>query len=134
MAPVKAPASQVVTPLKNIPAEVSESVEEGFAFCQANPLLRLIAAFADEDEVNLNRGYIRSYCQARPAGRLTVSIFNGYTGLVEVEVEGLPELVQKFSPNQTEACQTPALSLFFKVYVKKDTTETDGQAEPSSSA
>jgi hypothetical protein len=122
MAPVEAPASAVKTPLDQIPEDVSASVEEAYAFCQENPAMRLIVPFESDEDVAVNRGYIRSYCEARKDGRLTASIWAGYTN------EDASVFVQK----ATEDKNVPALSLFLIKYVRRERTAASNTSSNAS--
>jgi hypothetical protein len=120
MIPVKAPASAVKIPVSLIPDDVQQSIEEAFAYCEQNPAERLTVPFDTAEAAAEAKTQIRSYCEARPAGRLSASIWEGFAGTLE-------NGNVKFSPQETEACKTPALSLFLKVYVKKE-RGSNGQA------
>ncbi len=113
MTPVDAPASSVKTPLADIPDEVRESVEEGFAFCQQSPGKRLVVPFGSDDEAARARVLIRSYCEQRPAGRLTASMWGGWVMYNESgEVAG-------FTTQETPKATVPGLSVLLRAYVRK---------------
>lgn len=128
MTPVKASASAVNYPLDQIPQDVKDSVDEAFDYSQANPTERLVVTFADKDEADLNKVYIRSYCLSRPAGQLTASI---WTGFATVDEGGNAT----FSQSETEKAKVPALSLFFTPYVKRSRAAASaGNGQPEGSA
>ena len=129
MTPVKASASAVNYPLSEIPQDVKDSVDEAFDYSQANPTERLVVTFADKDEADLNKIYIRSYCLSRPAGQLTASIWVGFAAVDENGNAG------KFSQAETEAAKVAALSLFFTPYVKRSRAAASaGNGQPEGSA
>ena len=113
MTPIDAPASSIKTPLADIPDEVRESVEEGYAFCQQNPGKRLVVPFETDEEASQARTLIRSYCEQRPAGRLTASVWNGQAVISESgEVTG-------FAAQETSRAAVPGLSVLLRTYVPK---------------
>lgn len=117
---VDAPASQVKIDFDSIPDDVKEGVEEMFA--GLSPSQRGVVAFQEQEERDLTRAEIRAYCEKRPAGRLTASIWAGYT-----DAEGKGTFKQK----QGEG-DLPALSLAFSVYVKREkAAENEQPAEPA---
>jgi hypothetical protein len=111
---VDAPSSQVRIDPGEIPAEVGEGVEEMFSGLTSTQ--RGVVAFEDEGARDLARAQIRAYCEARKAGRLTASIWAGFTD-AEATV---------FRQKATEG-DKPALSLAFTVYVKKEKGSANGQ-------
>lgn len=120
---VEAPASAIKTPLEEIPADVAAGVEEAFKYGQDNPTERLVLVCKDEDDRDIQRALIRSYCELRPEGRLTASIW-----AVTVDPET--------GETSKEAGSVPALSMFFRVYVKKakgTATDGNGQAQDEGS-
>jgi len=113
MTPIDAPASSIKTPLADIPDEVRESVEEGYAFCQQNPGKRLVVPFETDEEASQARPLIRSYCEQRPAGRLTVSMHRGWALTNENgEITG-------FAAQETSRAALPGLSVLLRTYVPK---------------
>ncbi len=123
MTPVAAPASSVRYKLNEIPPEVRDSVDEAYDFCVANPGSRLVVLFDDQATADLNKTYIRSYCEVRPV-RLKASIWAGFAS------EGEDGNVT-FSQADAEG-RAPALSLLFVKYVKRSQANAsagNGQAE-----
>jgi hypothetical protein len=104
---VDAPASQVKIDFNEIPDDVKDGVEEMFK--ELSSVQRGVVAFADTDSRDLARAQIRAYCEKRKDGRLTASIWAGYT---DAKSEGA------FRQKASEG-DLPALSLSFTVYEKK---------------
>lgn len=112
MKAVEAPASAVKTAIGDIPEDVTSGVEEAYDYCQANPLERVVITFPDTDTRDLTRALIRSYCEVRPKGRLTASLW-----AVSVNAE----------TGETEKDGVPALSMRFVKYVKKEKGKANGE-------
>ena len=118
MTPVKDSTARLA--LEEVDKDAAESVEEAFAFITENPESRLIVRFDSpdaRDEAALN---VKSYCEARPAGKLTASIWYGFASPTEDKFSSAKE--------PTKACTAPALSMSFKVYVKRERTAADAEA------
>lgn len=106
MTAVPSAPSTVKYSLDEIPDDVKQGVEEAYAHQQDHPTDRLAVAFETEAERDIARGQVRSYCEARPDGRLTASIW-------------APENLAVEDEDGTETELTFPLSMAFKVYVKK---------------
>lgn len=106
MKAVEAPASAVKVALEDITEDVIKGVEEAFTYCQEHPTERLVVAWTKAEDRDETRVLIRSYCEARPAGRLTASLWN-------ISVD--PETGEKSGAEGA----IPALSMQFTPYVKK---------------
>jgi hypothetical protein len=111
---VAAPPSTMKIDHNDIPDDISTGVEEIVASLDATQ--RGVVPFDSVEARDLARAQIRAYCEARKAGRLTASIWAGFTA-----GEG------KFTAKQTEESEHAALSLAFTPYVKKD-KDNAGQA------
>lgn len=112
---VEAPASTVKTPLASIPDDVATGVEEAFEYVTANPTERIVITFDTEDERDLTRALVRSYCEVRPKGRITASIW---------AVTANPETGE----TTTEDGAKPALSMSFRKYVKKSAQKNGNES------
>lgn len=138
MTAVKSSADVKLT-LDDIDADARTAVDEAAVFFAepANVGQRLIIPFDSTDDRDQARVHIRSYCEARPAGRLTASIWAGFTGTVG---EGDDAVTRWSSADKsTDVCKTPALSVTVKPYVKRERTDTaspdatQGESEPEGS-
>jgi|SRR5215469_2217479 len=118
---IDAPASQVKINFDEIPDDVREGVEEMFTGLSGTQ--RGIVVFENEADRDVARAQIRAYCEARKAGRLTASIWAGYTNAEQDSLR---------SGNKTETYSLPALSLAFTVYVKKERGSAEN-GQPSAS-
>jgi hypothetical protein len=115
---VQAPASGVKIDPKDIPEDVSMGVDEMFTSLEATQ--RGVVAYETTEARDLARVQIRTYCETRKAGRLTASIWAGYT-------DGKGSFVQK-NPDEK---LLPALSLAFTTYVKRE-KDTKGESNGAS--
>jgi hypothetical protein len=109
-----APASAVKIPLNEIPADVSESVEEvynGLAVTQ-----RAVVPFDSETERDQARVYIRAYCQTRKGGRIKASLWSGF------QDEASGKFVAAI-PKKGDGTYKPALSMAFGEYTEADAAE-----------
>lgn len=113
MKAVEAPSSAIKIALADIPEDVKIGVEEGYAYCQANPSERVVVTFTGddkstgEDKRDLTRAQVRNYCEQRPDGRITASIWS---------ILADPESGE----SSTEESAAPGLSMRFTKYVKKE--------------
>lgn len=105
MVVVDAPASAAKLPLSEIPQDVKTSVDEAYDGLSAGQ--RVLVKFATEEETRLARMQIRSYCEGRPAGRLTASIWQGYSD---------PAVAGSFTQTERDGW-VPALNMSFSKYV-----------------
>jgi hypothetical protein len=116
MKAVEAPSSAIKYTLDQIPQDVKDGVEEAFNYCQSNPTERIVIPFLGTDDTNaedqrdLTRGQVRSYCEQRPAGRLTASIW-----AVSVDPES--------GETSGDDNAVPALNMRFVPYVKREKKE-----------
>src|SRR5215469_7533865 len=105
-------------PLESVQDDAKAAVEEAVAFYNEFPEgKRLIIPFDTEEERDKAAVHIRSYCEARPDGRLTASIWHGFTG---TKGEGdAAKAVWSSAAEGTKDAKTPALSVKFRAYVKR---------------
>ena len=112
---VNAPPSSARVDFDDISPDVAESVEELFANLAATQ--RAIVPFETAELRDAAKVEIRVYCEGRKDGRLTASVWSGYT-----DAEG----TGKFNVKETDKLGVPALSLAFTLYVKRERAGKDG--------
>lgn len=117
MTVVEAAPSSVVIPLNAIGDEVKDTVEEAYAGLKGSE--RAIVTFDDATQRNEARIMIRSYCNARPAGRLKASLWSGYLG-----EDGK---FRSLLPERNGDTHRPALSMRFDSYKENN---PDGLTNP----
>lgn len=110
-------------PADSLDADAKTAVDEMAVFFAENPDgHRLVIPFDTVENRDTAARHIRTYCEIREAGRLTASIWHGFTG---TKGEGeAAKTVWSSAPEGTADAKTPALSVKVKPYEKR----TRGQA------
>lgn len=109
--------------------DAKTGVDEMAAFYADNPEgQRLIIPFNTTDERDSAARHIRTYCEIRPAGRLTASIWHGFTG-TKGEGDQVKQLWSS-APEGTADAKTPALSVKVRPYVKRTRAEETADDTP----
>lgn len=117
-------------PVENLMDDAKTAVDEMAAFYVDNPEgKRLIIPFDSVEDRDKAANHIRTYCEVREAGRLTASIWHGFTGTKGEGDKAQP--VWSSAAEGTQYAKTPALSVKVKPYVKR--TKADATADAADS-
>jgi len=124
MTPIETGASERL-PLESVDEDAKVAVEEAYAYFLATPTgERLIIPFSDPGDREDAARHIRSYCEARPSGRLTASIWIGWTGQNDKGVT-----VWSSAAEGSKYAKTPALSVKITTYLKRERDASEAPAE-----